>query len=56
MEIKQEFVSHKLSSVVEGRGGGALEKRRQELYRRWEKRGQEDGFLRCREAGEKGKN
>ena len=22
MEIKQEFVSHKLSSVVEGRGGG----------------------------------
>ena len=38
------------------RGAGDREKRGREVYGRWEKRGQEAGFPRWREAGEEGKN
>jgi len=39
-----------------GQGTGDREKRGQEVYRRWENRGQEAGFPRWQEAGENGKN
>ena len=38
------------------RGAGVQEKRGRKVYGRREKRGQEAGFPRWREAGEKGKN
>jgi len=39
-----------------GQGGGRAGEKEREVYGRREKRGQEVGFPRWREAGEKGKN
>ena len=52
----QRVVHFVLYLLWGGRGAGDREKRGREVYRRREERGQEAGFPRWREAGEKGEN